>query len=90
VAALLLAASAAGAAFADGIAGQFDFYVLSMSWSARPCGRDIAMNQPVLCREGGHGFDFAGLAPRHEVGAPTSCPTFFTLHARRRRLGWPA
>jgi ribonuclease T2 len=64
-------------AIAGGVPGAFDFYVLSMSWSPRPCASDIAIYEEDLCRDGGHGFDFTGLTPRYIQGAPTSCPTPF-------------
>jgi ribonuclease T2 len=75
-AALAALIAAASPAAAGGIAGEFDFYVLSMAWSARPCGHDA----------GGHGFDFAGLTPRYEVGAPTECPTLLPARLSKATL----
>ena len=72
---VLALATAAPPAVADGIAGRFDFYVLSMAWSERPCASDEDDYDEILCAAGNNGFDFLGLAPRHEVGAPTSCAT---------------
>jgi len=77
VAGVLAAAALAIAppAIADGIAGQFDFYVLSMSWTERPCADDEDDYDEILCAAGKHGFDFVSLAPRHEAGAPAACST---------------
>lgn len=76
VAILLCLAQAAAAAGARNRAGDFDFYVLALSWSPTYClaagdraGRD-------QCAEGArHGFIVHGLWPQHEAGYPAYCPT---------------
>ncbi len=56
-------------------AGQFDFYVLALSWSPGFCqaggGDEKGRDQ---CRTGaGHGFVVHGLWPQFERGFPTQC-----------------
>lgn len=58
-----------------GTPGQFDFYVLALSWSPGFCqaggGDEKGRDQ---CRTGaGHGFVVHGLWPQFERGFPTQC-----------------
>lgn len=70
----LLGASAATAQTRGGAPGSFDFYVLSLSWSATFCatdGRDRASRQ---CDAGRNpGFVVHGLWPQFERGYPSFC-----------------
>jgi ribonuclease T2 len=56
--------------------GQFDFYVLALSWSPTFCeglrerGRERTSEQ---CGERSYGFVVHGLWPQHERGYPASC-----------------
>lgn len=56
--------------------GDFDFYVLALSWSAGFCelqGRDRGRQQ---CEPGAAlGFVVHGLWPQNERGSPSDCPT---------------
>lgn len=73
LAALWLALSA-GFAAAGGRAGDFDFYVLSLSWSPTYC-LDNGRDDRIQC--GGRPFAFVvhGLWPQYERGYPSDCPT---------------
>lgn len=75
-----LAALAAGilaistAALAQDKPGDFDFYVLSLSWSPSYC--DTAERpDPAQCDVGGKGFVVHGLWPQYERGYPEYCAT---------------
>jgi ribonuclease T2 len=73
-----LATSLLGAAtppaLAGGTPGDFDFYVLSLSWSPTYCATDERPD-PVQCRTP-RGFVVHGLWPQYDGGgAPDSCPT---------------
>ncbi len=66
---LLIAASA----LAGGRPGDFDFYVLSLSWSPTYCATD-GRPDPVQCNTP-HGFVVHGLWPQYESGYPSDCPS---------------
>lgn len=58
------------------IAGEFDYYVLSLSWTPTWCalegdGRDSPQCNPGL----GFGFTLHGLWPQYDDGWPSFCPT---------------
>jgi ribonuclease T2 len=58
---------------ADGVAGDFDFYVLSLSWSPTYCaGNDP---DPRQCNVPRLGFTVHGLWPQYERGYPEYCPS---------------
>jgi ribonuclease T2 len=78
--ALLTALAAIAPAAADGTAGDFDFYVLSLSWSATYCKTD-SHPDPTQCRRD-FGFVVHGLWPQYERGYPDSCPTNMPLRVR--------
>lgn len=60
-------------ALADGVPGDFDFYVLALSWSPSYC--EIAGNPDSRqCNEAG-GFIVHGLWPQYENGYPENCPS---------------
>lgn len=73
-----LAALAAGivaistAALAQNKPGDFDFYVLSLSWSPSYC-ETAARPDPAQCNSGGKGFVVHGLWPQYERGYPEYC-----------------
>jgi ribonuclease T2 len=77
---MLLALAAlcwAPAARAEGErAGDFDYYVLSLSWSAAWCTLEGDARGDPQC-EGGRGLTFVlhGLWPQHEDGWPSFCRT---------------
>ena len=57
-------------AAAGGVAGDFDFYVLSLSWSPTYCASDP---DPAECGLGKRGFVVHGLWPQYESGYPDYC-----------------
>ena len=72
---LLLAAS--GPALADGeAAGDFDYFVAALSWSATWCDLEGAARGEPQC-DAGRGITFVlhGLWPQYETGWPTYCRT---------------
>jgi ribonuclease T2 len=76
-AAIVLALSTAGAPAQDARQnqpGQFDFYVLSLSWSPSFCDAvgDRAQRQPE-CTERPYAFIVHGLWPQYEKGFPEYC-----------------
>ena len=55
--------------------GQFDFYVLALSWSPAYCADGGAARSPDQCAPGAsRGFVVHGLWPQYEKGYPLSCP----------------
>lgn len=56
--------------------GQFDFYVLALSWSPSYCADGGAQRSPDQCTPGaGRGFVVHGLWPQFAKGYPLSCPS---------------
>jgi ribonuclease T2 len=73
----LLAALLASPAAADGErAGDFDYYVLSLSWSSAWCALEGDARDDPQC-DAGRGLTFVlhGLWPQHEDGWPSYCRT---------------
>lgn len=67
----------AGMARADGErAGEFDYYVLALSWTPSWCALEGDARGAEQC-DGGQGFGFTlhGLWPQYEEGWPSFCPT---------------
>lgn len=61
---------------AEDKAGDFDFYVLALSWSPTFCDGKRAKNSPEQCGEGKNfGFIVHGLWPQNETGYPQNCAT---------------
>lgn len=57
--------------------GDFDFYVLSLSWSPGFCAIEGDRKRNEQCRRGsGYGFVVHGLWPQNERGFPTECSAF--------------
>ena len=63
----------AGSDDARGVAGRFDFYVLSLSWSATFCEVTGNRRGSSQCDGGNPGFVLHGLWPQYERGFPSSC-----------------
>ena len=56
--------------------GQFDFYVLALSWSPAYCADGGTKRSPEQCAASApKGFVVHGLWPQYEKGYPISCPT---------------
>jgi ribonuclease T2 len=74
---LILAALLAGPAFADGErAGEFDYYVMALSWSATWCALEGDDRRDPQCDAGrGLTFTLHGLWPQYEDGWPAFCRT---------------
>ncbi|MEM7075486.1 MAG: ribonuclease T2 [Pseudomonadota bacterium] len=59
-----------------GPAGEFDYYVLALSWQANWCAREgDARNAPECEIRTGQGWTLHGLWPQHEHGWPSFCST---------------
>jgi ribonuclease T2 len=62
----------------DGQAGQFDYYVLSLSWAPTYCLTHA--DDGTECSGKGYGFVLHGLWPQYDTGGyPENCPTQFEL-----------
>lgn len=68
----LLAAGACADAQETGAPGDFDFYVLALSWSPTWCATSSDASGSQQC-DGGHGFVLHGLWPQYEKGYPEFC-----------------
>ncbi|MBF9032728.1 ribonuclease T [Rhodobacterales bacterium HKCCE2091] len=77
LAAGLVAGLAGGAARAEGErAGDFDYYVLALSWTPTWCALEGDARASDQCDPGqGFGFTLHGLWPQYEDGWPSYCPT---------------
>ena len=72
--ALVFAACLGAPAAAQDRAGDFDYYVLSLSWQPAWCAEEGETDG--ACRTGGAvGFTMHGLWPQHERGWPSDCRT---------------
>lgn len=67
----------AGMARADGEpAGEFDYYVMALSWTPSWCAIEGDGRESPQCDPGqGFGFTLHGLWPQYEDGWPAFCPT---------------
>lgn len=74
---LMALAVIAGAARADGErAGDFDYYVLALSWTPSWCALEGDARRSDQCDPGrGFGFTLHGLWPQNERGWPSYCQT---------------
>lgn len=77
ISALMIALWAAVPARAEGErAGDFDYYVMALSWSANWCAREgDARNSPQCDPSEDHGWILHGLWPQFERGYPSFCKT---------------
>ncbi len=74
LAALVISASMAMAAGEK--SGDFDYYVLSLSWSPNWCDLEGRAKNSDQCRpDKGFGWVLHGLWPQYETGWPSYCPT---------------
>lgn len=74
LAALLAALTATTALAEGGKAGDFDYYVMSLSWSPSWCRLQGDASGAPECRPGaGRAFTLHGLWPQHETGWPSHC-----------------
>ena len=68
---------------AQDVAGDFDYYVLSLSWSANWCAYEgDGRNSPQCDDENGFGWILHGLWPQYESGYPADCRTSFRAPSR--------
>lgn len=67
----------AGMAMAEGeAAGDFDYYVMALSWSPTWCALEgDRRNSPQCDAEADNGWVLHGLWPQYEEGWPSFCPT---------------
>lgn len=67
----------ASAALAEGEkTGEFDYYVLSLSWSPNWCALEGRARNSPQCDDGaGYGWVLHGLWPQYDRGWPSYCPT---------------
>jgi ribonuclease T2 len=74
VAAIFALPAAAQRAERGGTAGEFDFYVLALSWSSGFCEVEGDQKNREQCVRGsGLGFTVHGLWPQNERGYPSDC-----------------
>ncbi|MBV8743112.1 MAG: ribonuclease T2 [Sinobacteraceae bacterium] len=67
-------------------AGQFDYYLLSLSWAPTYCLTHA--DDGAECAGKGYGFVLHGLWPQYDGGGyPQNCPTGFELSAAARAKG---
>ncbi|MBD3664730.1 ribonuclease T2 family protein [Sulfitobacter aestuariivivens] len=68
----------------DNVAGVFDYYVLSLSWSPNWCAREgKARNSPQCEADRDHGWILHGLWPQYHRGYPAFCRTTERPPSRR-------
>ena len=66
-------------------AGEFDYYVLSLSWSPNWCAREGDARGADQCdARHDYGFTLHGLWPQYEQGWPSYCRAFYTDPPRRQ------
>ncbi len=68
---------------AEDRAGDFDFYVLSLSWSPTYC-LDNGGSDRIQCGGRPYAFVVHGLWPQYERGFPSDCPTDLSRSVPRR------
>ena len=72
-----------GMAQADDIAGEFDYYVMALSWSPNWCEMEgDGRNSPQCAAGTGFGWVLHGLWPQYETGWPERCRTRFSEPSR--------
>ena len=74
------------AAHSEGVAGQFDYYLLTLSWSPTYCLTHS--DDRAQCGSKGYGFVLHGLWPQYQDGGyPEYCGADAPLPAAARRVG---
>jgi ribonuclease T2 len=69
----------------ESVAGVFDYYLLTLSWSPTFC---LTHKDDVQCSGKGYGFVLHGLWPQYAKGGwPESCPPLTTLSAAETSKG---
>jgi ribonuclease T2 len=56
-------------------AGEFDYYVLALSWQPTWCSLEGDARGAPECRERGRGWSLHGLWPQYHRGWPAHCPS---------------
>jgi len=80
---LAIVLAAGTSARAQDVAGAFDYYVLSLSWSANWCAYEgDSRNSPQCDPSEDHGWILHGLWPQYEDGYPANCRTSFRAPSR--------
>jgi ribonuclease T2 len=75
-----------GAAVPTAAAGQFDYYLLTLSWSPSYCV--VHPEDRAQCSGKGYGFVLHGLWPQYLAGGyPDSCTTDARISAAARQVG---
>jgi len=70
-------------AMAQDTAGEFDYYVMALSWSPSWCALEgDARNSPQCDASEDHGWILHGLWPQYERGYPANCRTNFRAPTR--------
>jgi ribonuclease T2 len=59
---------------ADGLPGDFDYYVLSLSWSPEFCAKKGKAAPPEQCKNKHFGYVEHGLWPQYDFSYPHDCP----------------
>ncbi|MFT4715467.1 MAG: ribonuclease T2 [Paracoccaceae bacterium] len=73
---LLVVLSISHAVAGPKVAGQFDYYVLALSWSPSWCALEGDARNAGQCGPNSElGFSLHGLWPQHELGWPSFCQT---------------
>ena len=82
---LLVLMTTATPIWADGEkAGEFDYYVMALSWSPNWCSLEGDARGSEQCEDGtGHGWILHGLWPQYHQGWPSYCPTAKAPPSRR-------
>ena len=80
---ILLALSLSTPAMAEDVAGEFDYYVMALSWSPSWCALEGDARQSPQCDASeDHGWILHGLWPQYENGWPANCRTRFRAPSR--------
>lgn len=80
---ILLALSLSTPAIAEDVAGEFDYYVMALSWSPSWCALEGDARQSPQCDASeDHGWILHGLWPQYEDGWPANCRTRFRAPSR--------
>ncbi|MBS1303080.1 ribonuclease T2 [Loktanella sp. SALINAS62] len=66
-------------------AGDFDYYVMALSWSPNWCDQEgRARNSPQCAPDADYGWVLHGLWPQYENGYPQDCQVAYTPPSRRQ------